>query len=256
MRKLFVLGIICFISFSCVSTMTTQNESLYDDELNDVSGSAFQSRIDDAEPSEFILLGELTDATGWIKTNGIWRESPNKIIKDERAFIPDRFNNFNTIRLFETTYLNKKYIVLEINFEFSQRGGSYSWVGNQLLRSGSFSGNYRYYYIIDPRNFIIQVDGVRSTIIKNDILYLQSISNVEEDRDPTFSVWFKNMREYSFNTISIYTQYSRNDNLIRFYIGSAMSTSSLELVYNVMEDYYYECDANYFFDMFGQLIRR
>jgi hypothetical protein len=87
---------------------------------------------------------------------------------------------------------------------------------------------------------------------------MQEIPRVREEEHPKFSVWFANMKESSSNIFSCYIQYWKENNIVRFYVGS-FSTNYLHQLYNgydVMKEYYYECNADMFFDTFGELIAK
>jgi hypothetical protein len=82
---------------------------------------------------------------------------------------------------------------------------------------------------------------------------MQEIYRVREEESPKFSVWFRNMKESSSNMFNFYTQYWKEDNVVRFY---AWSDGSSLRGYDVMQEYYYECNADIFFDTFGKLIEK
>jgi hypothetical protein len=212
-----------------------------------------QARTSDPSPSEFVLLVELTEATGWLKSEGEWYGNPNKIIVNEHDSL-DQFNNFKAIRVYAPTYVGARYIVLELLYE----GDKYPWTGSFAddVILDAFDGIYKDYYVFDPVKFIIQVDKTGQSVINNKIAYMQEIYRVREEESPKFSVWFANMKESSSNIFNFYTQYWKEDNVVRFYAGSSISTDSSLRRYDIMQEYYYECNADMFFDTFGKLIEK
>jgi hypothetical protein len=105
-----------------------------------------QARTSDPSSSEFVLLAELTEATRWLKSEGEWHGNPNRIYEDEGFYFPNESNNFKAIRVYETTYVGVRYIVLEILYEENLFG---------RFMGASFGSMYKEYFVFYPVKFII-----------------------------------------------------------------------------------------------------
>ena len=202
-----------------------------------------QARVNEPEPTELVLLAELTEATGWYKDSGIWRSAQNRIPVIASL---DVDNNFKSIRVFGSSVGNRNYLLLEIVYE--RRLAELERVDGQLRTTGFF----KEYWVINPQRFIINInEGGRRT--RNEYRYLDRSLLYRENAvaDPAILLRYLR-REESHRTIRLHTQYYRPDNVLRFYF----QFSSGILLHTALEDFYYEVDANIFREIFGQWIRR
>ncbi|MCC8019669.1 MAG: hypothetical protein LIO85_07850 [Rikenellaceae bacterium] len=107
------------------------------------AGQDTGSRVDERPLIGVAPVGELTRATGWVRYNGGWYDSPNKILSTASAGYRSDWtqynmgdDNFRSLKLFTMEYGGKDYLLL---IKESEHGNRYYWVLDDSARTAFLS---------------------------------------------------------------------------------------------------------------------
>jgi hypothetical protein len=214
------------------------------------SGLSAQSRTN-APMATVTLLSEMNEATGWWKDSlGQWQSGKNKV---DETMPAHENNNFTFIKLYNVSYNDKEYVMLEVGFNQCSSGSSQFIGGNYFQGNGRSSIiEFIQLYIIDVDKFKIRlIENIASDNIITFVQYEYESSKLE--RNVTEEVAQSLLRSYySKGIFHIFTYYYKEDNVIRFYIQHYLDSIGPHYDQKALEGYYYEYSYQQFVDLFGR----